>query len=341
MSQSLSLFVAFAVLVVGFVLLIKGADAFVDGSSAVARRLRVPPIIIGLTIVSMGTSLPELAVSVTAAMAGNNEIAVSNVTGSNIFNLMVVLGVSALFTPLAVQRESLTREFPFSVACAALMAYLGAHGEAVKEGIGSIDRGDGLVLLALFILFLGYTVRSALKARAESDDDGDTAGILSPGKSLLFILIGLTAIKFGGDLVVGGDTVITGEKISYGAVAIARFLGMSDNLIGLTVIALGTSLPELVTSVVAARKNELDMAVGNVIGSNLFNILFILGTAAAISPVDFTGENLIDTCILLGFSLIVWLFTWTSRALVRWEGVVMLALYGGFLAYIIGRVYGF
>ena len=340
MSQPLTLFIAFAVLAVGFALLIKGADAFVDGCSAIARRFRVPPLIIGLTIVSMGTSLPELAVSVTASMAGSNEIAVSNVTGSNIFNLMVVLGVSALFTPLAVERETLTREFPFSVLCAALMAFMGSRGPVVKEGIGSVGRLDGLILLALFVLFLAYTIRSAQKARAESAGEDSPEETLSPARSALYILIGIIAIKFGGDFVVGGDAVIGGRTVPYGAVAIARVLGMSDNLIGLTIIALGTSLPELVTSVMAARKNELDMAVGNAIGSNIFNILFILGTAAAINPVDFTGENLIDTIILLGFSLIVWLFTWTSRALVRWEGAAMLALYGGFLAYIIGRVYG-
>ncbi len=338
MSQSLSLFLAFVVLGVGFFLLIKGADAFVDGASAIARRFRVPPLIIGLTIVSMGTSLPELAVSVTASMAGSNEIAVSNVTGSNIFNLMVVLGVSALFTPLEVEKSSLTHEFPFSVFCAALMAFMGSRGAVVKEGIGSIGRVDGMILLALFILFLCYTVYAAKQARAASADEKDDAESLpSLGKSVLLIVVGATAIKFGGDFVVGGDTVISGMEISYGAVAIARFLGMSDNLIGLTVIALGTSLPELVTSVVAARKNQIGMAVGNAIGSNIFNILFILGTASAINPVDFTQANLIDTAVLIAFSLIVWLFGWTTRSIVKWEGASMVALYGGFLAYVINR----
>ena len=341
MSSFGSILIAALVLLLGFVLLIKGADAFVDGSSAVARRLRIPGLVIGLTIVAMGTSLPELAVSVTAALAGSNEIAVSNVTGSNIFNLMIVLGVSALFTPLAVSPKSLTREFPFSVACAAVLAVFGATGAAGTtsgDAIGLISRREGLIFLFFFVLFLLYTLHEANKARRASLKE-EKEDLMSLSKSLLLIIIGMLAIKFGGDFVVGGDTVVAGHELSYGAVAIARVFGMTDTLIGLTICAVGTSLPELVTSIAAARKNQLDMAVGNVIGSNIFNILFILGVTATIRPVAFTGENLTDTIILIAFSALVWRFTWTKHTLVRREGLLMIALYALFLLYAVLRVY--
>ena len=338
MNSFVSVLIAVLVLLVGFLLLIKGADAFVDGSSAVARRLRVPGLVIGLTIVAMGTSLPELAVSVTAALAGSNEIAVSNVTGSNIFNLMIVLGFSSLFTPLSVSRESLTHEFPYSVACALLLAVMGATGAAAPGTIGSISRIEGVVLLIFFALFLLYTLREANKARKITRQE-EKEELMSLGKSLLLILVGMLAIKFGGDFVVGGDTVVAGHELAYGAVALARVFGMTDTLIGLTIVAIGTSLPELVTSIAAARKNQLGMAVGNVIGSNIFNILFILGITSVIHPVAFTGENLIDTIIVVAFSALVWRFTWTKHTLVRKEGLTMIGLYALFLLYAVLRVY--
>ena len=249
-------------LVIGFVLLIKGADFFVEGSSAVAKMLKVPSIIIGLTIVAMGTSLPECAVSITASMTNNNALAVSNAVGSNIFNLMVVCGFCALFNPLAVEKSTLLKEFPFSVVCAILLLVCGYFGM-------ELGRTDGLLLLVVFVCFLVWMVRSAMKARANaSDEEYET---LPVWKCILFIVGGIIAIKFGGDFVVEG------------ASAVAAKMGLSQNLIGLTIVACGTSLPELVTSVVAARKNELDMALGNVIGSNIFNILFVLGIAALIS----------------------------------------------------------
>lgn len=347
MNPVVSVLIAFAVLVIGFWLLVKGADYFVDGASAVARRLSIPPLVVGLTIVSMGTSLPELAVSVTAALAGSNEVAISNVTGSNIFNLMVVCGVSTLFAPMVVDEETRRRQLPFSIFCAVLMAIFGMTGPAEGAGVvGTIGHAEGFVLLGLFVGFLAYTVRMARKGREEMEED-DGSELLSPMKSVVYIVGGILAIKFGGDFVVGGDLVLTeytvfGQKvIPYGAVAIARMLGMSETLIGLTIIALGTSLPELVTSVVAARKGEMDMALGNVIGSNIFNILFILGTAAAIHPVSFTMENLVDDVMLILFSIMVWGFSATDGGkLVKKEGITMLACYVGFVAYAIWRVYG-
>lgn len=300
-------------LVVGFVLLIKGADFFVEGSSAVAKMLKVPSIIIGLTIVAMGTSLPECAVSVTASLSGNNALAVSNAVGSNIFNLMVVCGFSALFTPLLVDKSTLKKEFPFSVICAAALLGLGAVGMV-------LGHLDGVILLIMFVGFMIWMVRSALKARAAaSDEEYET---LPVWKCIVFILGGIVAIKFGGDFVVEG------------ASSVAKMFGLSENLIGLTIVACGTSLPELVTSVVAARKNELDMALGNVIGSNVFNFLFVLGIAASISPIAFITENIIDIALLIAMSLLVWVFGWTKQKIEKKEGIIMLLIYVVYLVYI-------
>ena len=308
-------------LLVGFVLLIKGADFFVEGSSSVARALRIPSMIVGLTIVAMGTSLPELAVSVTASVAGNNALAVSNVIGSNLFNLMFVCGACALFAPLIVQKDTLKKEIPVSVLCAVLLFVLGISGM-------EIGRTDGVILLLLFIGFLVWMVRSALKAHAASAEAEDPSGeykIYPAWKCALYIVGGAVAIKFGGDFVVDG------------ASAIAVKAGLSQNLIGLTIVAMGTSLPESVTSVVAARKNEVDMAFGNVIGSNIFNILFILGVTAAISPVAFIMENVVDSILLVLVSILVWVFAWSRLHIEKKEGVVLLACYAGYLIYICTR----
>lgn len=300
-------------LVIGFVLLIKGADFFVEGSSSVAKMLKVPSIIIGLTIVAMGTSLPECAVSITASMTNNNALAVSNAVGSNIFNLMVVCGFCALFNPLVVEKSTLKKEFPFSMICAVLLLVCGYI--AMELG-----RVDGLILLILFVCFLVWMVRSALKARAAAGDE--EYEVLPVWKCIVFIIGGIVAIKFGGDFVVDGASTVAAK------------MGLSQNLIGLTIVACGTSLPELVTSVVAARKNELDMALGNVIGSNIFNILFVLGIAASISPIAFIMENVIDIVILIAMSLIVWIFAWTKQKLDKKEGIIMLLMYAVYLVYI-------
>ena len=304
-------------LAIGFVLLIKGADFFVEGSSAVARKLHIPTIIIGMTIVAMGTSLPECAVSVTAALCHNNGLAIGPVLGSNLFDLLVVCGACALFATLVVQKETMKREFPFSVVCTALMIGLGYLGM-------NLDRGDGIVLLILFVVYLGYMLRSALKAKSCASDEGEQEAktALSGWRCAVYILGGMFAIKYGGDFVVGG------------ASSIAEDFGLSQNMIGLTIVAMGTSLPELVTSVVAARKHELDMAVGNVIGSNIFNVLLILGLAATISPVTMYMENLIDAAILIGASVLVWIFAWSKEKIVRIEGIAMLILYAAFMVYI-------
>ncbi|HRU96347.1 MAG TPA: calcium/sodium antiporter [Ruminococcus sp.] len=307
----------YVLLIVGFVLLIKGADFFVDGSSSVAKILRVPSLIIGMTIVAMGTSLPETSVSVFASIAGKNDLAISNVVGSNIFNLMVVVGVCALLCPMAVGRDTIKRDLPFSIGVAGLLMLLG--------GISmTVGRLDGIIFLAVFAVFLYVMIASAKKARDAADEDEEIK-VLPGWKCALFIAGGIAAIAGGGRMVV------------VGASDIARAFGMSDNLIGMTIVALGTSLPELVTSIVAARKNEVDMALGNVVGSNIFNILFVLGIAASISPVGFTMENLTDTALLIGMSELVLAYCFRKGKLVRWHGASMLALYAAFTAYIFVR----
>ena len=305
-------------LIVGFVLLIKGADFFVEGSSSLAKKLRVPSIIIGMTIVAMGTSLPETSVSVSASIAAKNDLAISNVIGSNIFNLMVVCGICAVLCPLTVDGTTLKRDFPFSIVMAGLLMALGGID-------GVVGRFDGILFLVLFVVFLLIMIYSAKKSRDNSAPEADEYKIMPVWKCILYMVGGIAAIAAGGEMVVEG------------ASDIARAFGMSENLIGMTIVALGTSLPELVTSVVAARKNELDMALGNVIGSNIFNILFVLGIASAISPVSYTNENLIDSAVLIVMSMIVLIFCLPKKRLIRWNGAAMLALYAGYTAYIFTR----
>ena len=323
------------ILIVGFVLLIKGADFFVEGSSAVAKRLRIPSMIIGMTIVAMGTSLPECAVSVTASLTGNNSLAISNAVGSNIFNLLVVCGVCTLFVPLAVQKSTLQKEFPLSIFCAGLLLLLGYLGM-------TLGRIDGILFLIIFTGYLLWMIRSVKRARHTTTPDAISSmqeerislseeeieqvtshiNLLPAWKCLIFILGGMIAIKYGGDFVVDG------------ASAIAVRLGLSQTLVGLTIIAMGTSLPELVTSIVAARKDEVDMALGNVIGSSIFKILLVLGVAAAISPVAFAWDNMIDIAVLIVISVITLIFAWTSKELNRKEGIIMLILYASYMVYI-------
>lgn len=319
---------AVVLLIIGFVFLVKGADAFVEGCSSIARRYHVPSLIIGMTIVAMGTSLPETAVSVTAAVTGNNALAVSNAVGSNIFNLMGVVGACTLFTSVAVQINTLKIDFPISILCAVLLLILGAAGM-------SLGHIDGVVFIILFLAFILYMIRSAQTSREKNVEPGveeeeylleaEEIQEMSMGKSVIYIILGAVAIAVGSDWVVDG------------ACTVAAAIGISQTLIGLTVVAFGTSLPELVTSIVAAKKGEVDMALGNVIGSNIFNILMVLGIAAAISPVAFLTENIIDIAVLIVFSVIGWIMAWTKRELNRKEGIIMLLLYTVYVVYICMR----
>ena len=318
-------------LAVGFAFLVKGADFFVEGSSSIAKKLKVPPIIIGLTIVAMGTSLPETAVSVTASLVQNNELAVSNVVGSNIFNLMFVIGVCSILTPIMVQKATVVRDIPLSLGCALVLLVLGISRLGDKAGM-TLGHADGVIFLIVFAGYIFTMVRSAMKARAagqkveiEGVEECDNMKELSYGKSILFLIVGAAAIAFGGDL-----TVDTASRI-------AIELGMSQTLVGLTIVSIGTSLPELVTSVVAARKNEVDMAVGNAVGSNIFNILMVLGISSAISPVALIRENIIDIVLLMVFSVMVWIFAGTRKKIERKEGIIMVVVYLVYCAYIIAR----
>lgn len=299
----------YVLLVVGFVLLIKGADFFVEASSSIAKTLRVPSIIIGLTIVAFGTSMPELAVSTTASLAGNNEIAVGNVIGSNIFNLLVVLGTCGAIRPFAVQ---LRWDYAASVGVAAALFFM-------IVGDHFVSRTEAIILLVLFAVFVAMTVRDALTNRIEEEEEYKS---ITPLRCAIYIVGGLTAIVCGGDLVVEC------------AKEIALALGMSQTLVGLTVVALGTSLPELVTSVVASRKGENGLALGNVIGSNIFNILMVLGASAAVKPVPVNGLAVVDAACLIVFSLITWLLCRSKLRISRMEGLIMLGMYTVYLIYI-------
>lgn len=307
-------------LLIGFIALVKGADWFVDGSSGLARSFRIPGVIIGLTIVAFGTSAPELAVSTLAAMQGSNEIAISNVVGSNIFNLLGVLGVCALIKPVPVERGITKRDFPITVGVT-ILVLLGSCFGVLTSGkwvttemstlVGVVDRRLALLLLGLFICYIVYLI---LEAKANPAKEHAKA-VQPVWKSVLWIVVGLAAIIAGGQAVV------------YAAKAIARNLGMTETLIGLTIVAVGTSLPELVTSVVAARKGEVGMAVGNVVGSNIFNMMFILGVSALIQPVAVNAACLWDLIILTVITVVVFGFSRTERNISRGEGAIMILLY--------------
>lgn len=318
-------------LVVGFAALIKGADLFVDGSSALAKNFRVPSLIIGLTIVALGTSAPELAVSTSAALQGANEIALSNVVGSNLFNLLAVLGLCAVIHPVPVERGILKRDFPISIAATILVLVLtGGAGLLLSGGFsemrmedtaGTAGRVTGLVLLALFIIYI-----AALIADAKKHPQLEEHTKLQPiQKCILLIAVGLA-------LIVGG-----GQAVVFGAKEIARAAGMTETLIGLTIVAVGTSLPELVTSFVAARKGETGLAVGNVAGSNIFNLMFILGISATIHPVAVNLASVYDLLILIGVSLVVFLFSLSGKQIKRPEGIVMLVIYAADVVFAVLR----
>ena len=308
------------ILAVGLVALIKGADWFVEGSSAVAKTFHVSGLVIGLTIVAFGTSAPELAVSTLAAVQGSNEIAISNVVGSNIFNLLCVLGICALIKPVPVERAITKRDFPVTIGVTILVLFVtgfsvffsgGWTKNNMSDVVGVVSRPLAAVLL---ILFFCYTIYLITEARKHPEEDQDTS-VKPLWKSLLLIVVGL------GLVIAGGQAVV------YAAKMIARAFGMTETFIGLTIVAAGTSLPELMTSIVAAKKGEAGMAVGNVVGSNIFNMLFILGVSALIHPVDVNMATFWDLWILTAVSIIAFVFSLTKRSIYRIEGIVMVLIY--------------
>lgn len=303
----------YLLLLIGFVLLIKGADLFVDGSSSIAGILKVPSVIIGLTIVAMGTSAPEAAVSINAGLAGNSDISLGNIVGSNIFNLLVVIGACAVIFPAKSHEDILKRDLWWNIGVSVLLFALILNG--------NISRAEGILLLAVFIFYLGLMVRSAMKNRIEETP----MDVLPLWKSLLFVFAGLAAVVFGGDMVVDNASLI------------AKTWGMSDALVGLTIVAIGTSLPELVTSITASKKGDSGIALGNAVGSCLFNILFILGIASTLTPINAVPELIIDTAILIFVTIMILIVAKTGKKTNRAEGIVCVALYIIYTIYIIMR----
>lgn len=313
-------------LVVSFVLLVKGADYFVDGCVSIAQLLHVPNLIIGLTIVAMGTSAPEAAVSISSAVSNSQDagITVGNLIGSNLLNILIILGISAVFVPIAVESSLLKKDFPLLLGSAIIVPLL--FWSCGMKG----SRLGGFVLLAFFLAFMIWTVTSAMSDRKKIIKDQSSEGEnskkpMSVPRSIIYAAGGLAVVIFGGQLAV------------YCAKDIAHGIGISETLIGLTVVALGTSLPELITSVVSARKGNSDLALGNVIGSNLFNILMVLGLTMIISPFNVNTENIIDALCVLAATVLCYFFAATRKKIGRIEGVIFLLAYAVYLTYIILR----
>ncbi len=316
-------------LVVGFVCLIKGADFFVEGSSSIAKILKVPSIIIGLTIVAMGTSAPETAVSISAAFKGANEIAVSNVVGSNFFNLLVVVGVCALMQPVNITKDLIKRDYPISILATVLLLVFLLIVYFIG-GAPGLSNWCGILMLIFFAAYLIMLIRSTLAARAKGIgiEEDDEIKQRSLPVSIGLIIVGLAGVIIGGDLVVDNARLIAEE------------FGMSNTLIGLTIVAIGTSLPELVTSIVAARKNEADLALGNVVGSNIFNILLVLGISSSVHKITVGFESVIDVCLLIAVNLIVLAIILKKNTVGKGIGAFMILMYVLYTAYIIARNYG-
>lgn len=304
-------------LLAGFFLLISGADFFVEGSCSLAKKLKIPSLIVGLTIVAMGTSAPELAVSISAAVSGSNSLAISNVIGSNIFNLLMVLGVCSAIKPIDTNDSVAKRDYPISIAAMALFVIF------ILDG--TMSRREAAVLIIALIAYIIMSIKLAGKGR---EDEEESETVFSPLKCALGIAGGVMGIVLGGNLVVDN------------AQSIALAAGMSETLAGLTICAMGTSLPELVTSITAAKKGENDMAVGNVVGSNIFNVLCILGISGVITPIAAESSALIDGIILIALSIIAYIWYLTGKKMSRTEGVVLVILYAAYMAYIIIRNYG-
>ncbi len=300
-------------LVVGFVMLIKGADWFVDGASGIAEKFGVPQLVVGLTIVAMGTSAPEAAVSISAALKGNAAITIGNVVGSNILNIFIILGITSVIVAVAVAKSTIKYEIPYMILITCLLAVLGMTGNAIV-------LWEGIVLWIAFILYLVYLFRMAMRNKEEVSNEEESKPI--------WMLMLLT--------VIGVVLIIVGSNVSVDAATkIAKVLGVSERFIGLTIVALGTSLPELCTSVVAARKGKADIAIGNIVGSNIFNILFVVGTTALITPVLFESKFIIDTAIAAGAGVMLLVCVLKSKKLTRPAGIAMLVAYAAYFVYLL------
>ncbi len=317
-NTAIMMIISVIMLIAGFVMLIKGADMFVDGASKVAAKLKVPLIVIGLTIVAFGTSAPEAAISINSAFQDNAGIAVGNVIGSNTLNVLLILGISALFTAVPVKKSTFKYEIPFVIIISVVLLLLGVTG-------GTIGKLDAVILLVLFVAFFVYLIILSKKGDNSTDDVPALTEKDTVPKMIIFIIIGLAAIVLGSDFTVTGAT------------AIAEALNVEDRIIGLTIVAFGTSLPELVTSVTAARKHQADIAIGNIIGSNIFNILFVIGLAGIFSPNPIRFENsfIIDGIVAAAAVLLLWLLIFKSKKLKRAGGIAMLCCYAVYFVYLL------
>lgn len=307
---------------VGFVLLIKGADWLIEGAADIARKFRIPEIVIGLTVVAFGTSAPELAVNIIASVKGNNGLAIGNIVGSNIANVLLILGLSAMIRNLTVKRNTVWREIPFSLFAALILGYMVNDVMSGNSDVDIVSRADGIVLIGLFALFMFYTFRLGKNNLTEELPEAD--GARPMWKSIGMLLVGLSGLVLGGQWIVDG------------AVALARLFGYSESFIGFTIVAVGTSLPELATGVVAVRKGNTDLAIGNVIGSNIFNIFWVLGLSAIISPMDFNPEDNFSIFVNIGCSAVLFglLFIGKRHTLEKWQGGLLLLAYMAYISYL-------
>lgn len=308
------------ILLVGFILLIKGADVFVEGASAIAKKLGISTLVIGLTIVAFGTSAPEAAVSISSALKGNTEIALSNITGSALFNLLMAIGLAAIIYPLNVKASIIKKDYPFYILSAVALFILSADVFFSGATENVLSKADGLMLLLLFVVFMYYLIELAMTSKVTTDDEVVT---MSLWKSIGFSIGGLAGVIFGGNLVVNS------------ASSLALQMGMSQSLIGLTIVAIGTSLPELVTSIVAAKKGEVDIVLGNIIGSNIFNIMFILGTTAVICPIPVTNGEITNMIFIMIVTLIAYIFVISKKQVSKLEGWILSLMYLGYMGWII------
>lgn len=322
MGELLGIILPWIVLAAGLVLLIKGADWFVDGASGVAAKFGVPSLVIGLTIVAFGTSAPEAAVSVSSALKGSSGISLGNVVGSNLFNLLMVVGFCSIIRPTVIDKSIMKKDYPYSLLATIVLALAMLDKFFGDMPDNVITRTDGFIILAFFSIFMYYTISSGLGAKEEVEEKKETKSLV---KLLVLLGVGIAAIVIGGKAVVEG------------ASDIARSFGVSETLIGLTIVAVGTSLPEFVTSVVAIRKGEDDIAIGNVVGSNVFNILFIVGIAAAIKSITVDPTLITDIFMLLGISVVFYLAVLKKRTVNRAGGMVMVATYVAYMIYAIVR----
>lgn len=312
-------------IIIGIVLVLWGADRLTEGASALALRMHVPPIVIGLTIVAAGTSAPELFVSLVSALKGTPDLAVGNVVGSNIFNSLLIVGCAAMVAPMTISPSTVRKDIPFAVLASLLLVVLCLDDFGSFSIMGHIiSRLDGVLLLLVFALFMVYTFRMARKSETkETDEEVPSDAIMPVWRGLLFVVLGLACLIFGSNLFVDN------------ASALAASLGVSSGVIGLTVVAGGTSLPELATSVVAARKGHSAIAIGNVIGSNVFNILLILGATAVISPMQIGGITLVDISMMLLSVVLVWMFSYTKYTVERWEGGLLSFLFLSYMGWLL------